>query len=42
LSHCGEGGKAYGDEKLSVLHLGSGGGSGGNDNILSDNPVGGR
>lgn len=42
VSHCGQGGGVYGDEKLSTLHLGSGGGSGGNDNKLTDNPKGGK
>ena len=39
---CGEGGQIYGDDELTVLHLGSGGGSGGNDGFLTDNPNGGR
>ena len=39
---CGKGGRIYGDKFLNVLYLGSGGGSGGNDNALNDNPKGGR
>ena len=40
-SGSGQGGLPYGDAKLSILYLGSGGGSGGNDNYLGDNPRGG-
>ena len=39
---CGEVGQVYGDDLLTVLHLGSGGGSGGNDDVLFVNPRGGR
>jgi hypothetical protein len=41
-SDCtGKGGLAYGDAALTKLHFGSGGGSGGNDNVIFDNPIGG-
>ena len=39
---CGQPGTEYGDKMLNFLHLGSGGGSGGNDNVLHDNPEGGK
>ena len=39
---CGAGGQKYGDEFLTVLHLGSGGGSGGNDDSIQNDPLGGR
>ena len=42
VDYCGEGGSTYGDKLLTTLHLGSGGGSGGNDDALHDNPIGGR
>jgi formylglycine-generating enzyme required for sulfatase activity len=37
----GIGGGTYGNARLTKLFLGSGAGSGGNDNVLSDNPLGG-
>ena len=37
----GPGGATYGDVALAKLFFGSGGGSGGNDNVLTDNPRGG-
>jgi hypothetical protein len=40
-SCVGRGAAAYGDAALTKLLFGSGGGSGGNDNVLSDNPHGG-
>ena len=41
-SSCmGIGGGVYGSAALAKLFLGSGAGSGGNDNVLSDNPAGG-
>ncbi|KAL3836098.1 hypothetical protein ACJMK2_021551, partial [Sinanodonta woodiana] len=41
-SGLGSGGRVYGDQTLSVLYMGSGGGSGGNAKDLSSNPKGGR
>ena len=39
----GSGGAVYGSLQLSLLHMGSGGGSGGNDNSVEvDTPPGGR
>lgn len=41
-SDCtGKGGLVYGDAVLAKLYFGSGGGSGGNDNVIFDNPIGG-
>jgi hypothetical protein len=37
----GRGAAVYGDPALTMLFFGSGGGSGGNDNVLADNPQGG-
>ncbi|KAL3836111.1 hypothetical protein ACJMK2_021563 [Sinanodonta woodiana] len=38
----GYGGRAYGEPTLSILYMGSGGGSGGNAIDLSSSPIGGR
>ncbi len=41
-SSCtGKGGVAYGNAALTKLYFGSGGGSGGNDDAIHDNPLGG-
>lgn len=40
-NNYGLGGGTYGTPDIGTLYLGSGGGSGGNDNVLRDNPMGG-
>ncbi|KAL3836103.1 hypothetical protein ACJMK2_021556 [Sinanodonta woodiana] len=41
-SDSGYGGRVYGDSTLTILYMGSGGGSGGNAMDLKSNPIGGR